>query len=735
MGNNSTSRIALNELRYLLFSPIGWIVLAIFFTQTALELVGLLDFSFSNLAFGNNSLGFANYFFTNAAGGVFRTVISDVYLIVPLITMATFSRELQSGSIKLLMSSPVSVTEIVLGKFIGVAIFLSILASLLSVLVMVVGAITPDFDYPATMPGILGIYLLTCAYAAIGIFVSSLTKYQVVAAIVTLTVLFVLQGVAAWLSGLPGLNEIAAWASLAGRANTFRDGVYSTPDLAYFLVIIALFIGFSVLRLASFRTGERTLSVAPKAVVLTAIAIGAGWIMSLPALSAFFDMTYDRRNSLSPESLALMERLEGPWEIVTYSNFLDRMGARTRPERQIQDRKRWSLYRQQNSSLNMEYVYFYDIDAASQVFARPQDGRSDSEIVQDYVDRSGLSFAELLSGPELDHRVDADLTSEGFSTFRVLKWNNRQVVLRSYRDQPLFPNEQNRAAALKTLLDGPVVIGVVDGQGERRVNGLGSRDYSQGFTQRDERFALINQGFSIRNIELDERVPTDVDIVLLADPQIPYSDFMRAQLVEFIERGGDMAILVDPSSGERLRFLLEELGLKVGQPVQQSMDQTLPPDFLLGATEPGVANALLGDVVFSVPVALDGAVSLFPAVQGKGFARSEIVTYGRYVFGYGLQKQVGDKTQRIVVFGDADLFSNANIDRREPSTNRTIILNAFHWLTDEEFPVQRTRRSVIDRQLSVGREAMSVIQWSLVGGVPLIILISGGAILMSRRRL
>lgn len=439
MNLPSIFRIAGKELRYLLLSPIGWIVLAIFFIQTAAQFTRVFSVHFQRLALGSEPDSFAETLFTSSVSTVFQTAIYNVYLFIPLITMAVFARELQSGAIKLLMSSPVRPTEIVLGKFMGVAAYLLLLVVSLIVFVVVAALAMPEFDWPATVPGLLGIYLLICTYAAIGIFVSSMTKHQVVAAIVTLAILFVLQSIAGWLQATPILNEIAAWASLAGRANTFRAGLIATPHLIYFLVLITLFLAFTVLRLSALRTGQRPVVIGLKGASVMSVAMAVGWVLSQPQLSAYIDMTYDQRNSLAPESVELMERLDGPWEIVTYANFIDRMGFAAWPRNRIRDRERYTPYRYRNPDLTMRYEVYYDIDGAREAFSRPEDGRSDAEIISDYARRIGLNPEAIPSGPELVAHTDVDLAGEGFRSLRVLRWNGREATLRHFYDQRRFP--------------------------------------------------------------------------------------------------------------------------------------------------------------------------------------------------------------------------------------------------------------------------------------------------------
>ena len=113
-------------------------------------------------------------------------MLEHLYFYIPLLTMGLMSREFSSGSIKLLYSSPVTSAQIILGKYLSVMIYCAVLLGVILVYVGL-GALTiGHMDGTLIFSNFLGMYLLICAYAVIGLFMSCLTSYQVVAAIGTL---------------------------------------------------------------------------------------------------------------------------------------------------------------------------------------------------------------------------------------------------------------------------------------------------------------------------------------------------------------------------------------------------------------------------------------------------------------------------------------------------------------------------------------------------------------------
>ena len=153
--------------------------------------------------------------------GIFPGFLRNLYLYIPLLTMGLMSREYSSGSIKLLFSSPVTDSQIIFGKYLSVLIYNLVLILPLLVVGVFCGITITNADLGLLFTGILGIYLLICAYGAIGLFMSSITSYQVVAAMGTLAVLAALNYVGEVGQDYAFVRDITYWLSISGRADEF----------------------------------------------------------------------------------------------------------------------------------------------------------------------------------------------------------------------------------------------------------------------------------------------------------------------------------------------------------------------------------------------------------------------------------------------------------------------------------------------------------------------------------
>ncbi len=188
-----------------------------------------------------------------------RALFSNVHfiliLIVPAVTMASFSEEQKNNTIRLLQTSPVTPTQIVLGKFFAAAGLLA--------LVLLAATVYPFFtvvygnpDLGIILVSFLGIFLLMCSQIAFGIWVSSTTTNQFMAFLFTMFGLFlllILNWIAPNLSGGGIFETILKYFASTDHLDQFFKGVISVGHTAYFICFTALFLFFTNVSLDSRR--------------------------------------------------------------------------------------------------------------------------------------------------------------------------------------------------------------------------------------------------------------------------------------------------------------------------------------------------------------------------------------------------------------------------------------------------------------------------------------------------
>ena len=431
----TTYRIAIAELRSLFCSPVAWLILVIFAVQVGVAFGNAFDRQVQGQALGYTLWDVTASNFTGWMG-IFPGFLRNLYLYIPLLTMGLMSREYSSGSIKLLFSSPVTDSQIIFGKYLSVLIYNLVLILPLLVVGVFCGITITNADLGLLFTGILGIYLLICAYGAIGLFMSSITSYQVVAAMGTLAVLAALNYVGEVGQDYAFVRDVTYWLSISGRADEFINGLICSEDLLYFLLIIALFLTLSVLKL---RAGRRKESRGKTwgtygAVVLSALLVG--YISTLPTLKLYHDSTATKRNTLTKTSQDIMKQIDGGLKITSYMNLLDDNYAIALPSQLKSDYERFEKYIRFKPDTKMEYVYYYD-EANSQLDFRLEGCNTLEEKAQKMANILNLNINMFLTPEqirEVEHLVNAKI--------------RENVPLTEYRNLPIEKAKELGAIAL-----------------------------------------------------------------------------------------------------------------------------------------------------------------------------------------------------------------------------------------------------------------------------------------------
>lgn len=242
--------IAARELRTLFLSPLAWSVIGVVqFILSLLFLFALQDFLMTHQArlhMYAMPLGVTDF----VVAPLYSSASIILMLVVPLITMRVISDERRNRSLTLLFSAPLSMTEIVVGKYLGVLAFLIIMTliySLMPLSLLFAGSI----DFGLFFSLLLGAILMVAAFAAIGVFMSSLTAQPTIAAISTFGVLLLLWiiNMAGNSPGSEGAFNLLSYLSMLTHYESFSRGIVNSTDVLYFVIVIVTFMVLSIRRL------------------------------------------------------------------------------------------------------------------------------------------------------------------------------------------------------------------------------------------------------------------------------------------------------------------------------------------------------------------------------------------------------------------------------------------------------------------------------------------------------
>jgi ABC-2 type transport system permease protein len=236
--------IAGKEIRSLFVSPIAYVVLTGFLLLGGWFFFNLL-FRFTYMLSlytglqnteGLQSLNLNEY----VMAPLLHNLTIVLVIMIPIITMRAFAEEKRSGTYELLLTSPLRVTEIVLGKLLGALAFLAVMILLTAIypaILLLYG--NPELGIVAA--GYLGLFLLAAVFVSVGLLTSSLTENQIVAAVTCFVVLLLLY-VISWPAETTGfkLGNMLKYLSVVEHFGEMVKGLIDTRDIVYFLSLIVL---------------------------------------------------------------------------------------------------------------------------------------------------------------------------------------------------------------------------------------------------------------------------------------------------------------------------------------------------------------------------------------------------------------------------------------------------------------------------------------------------------------
>jgi ABC-2 type transport system permease protein len=247
--------IAARELRALFLSPLAWTILAVVNFILAFMFLGQLDIYIAwqaQIALLDNPPGTTDIIVTPLISSA--TII--LLLVIPLLTMRLVSEERRNRTLPLLLSAPVSMSEIILGKYLGILAFLGIMVALILLMplsLLLLGSLDLGLLAAAT----LGLALMIAAFSAAGLYLSTLTIHPGVAAIGSFGLLLLL-----WIIDWAGkmgeerASALFSYLSLQRHFESLLSGQFNSSDIIYFVLFITIFIVLAIRRLDGERTQE-----------------------------------------------------------------------------------------------------------------------------------------------------------------------------------------------------------------------------------------------------------------------------------------------------------------------------------------------------------------------------------------------------------------------------------------------------------------------------------------------
>ncbi len=726
-----TLAIARRETGEFFHSPMGAVVLTAFLAAVGLFFtIFLLGYSEMSLT-ALQSPRSGNYL--NLAEGLFRPLVSNtvffMLFLVPAVTMRLFAPEFGSGRYNLIASWPVTDRTWVWGKW---------LAALFSGAVMIgcslayFGAVwflgSPEWGPAAT--AILGELLFLATLAAWGVLASTLFSQQMVAyftAFIISLFLFLVGSLERFLPAVPG--ALVRELSLLTHFELLSRGVIDYRDILYFLlmIVVPLVAATGVMKSRRMPVRRRPAVWAP---ALTTVLLAVALFLLAGQFPWTLDTTGNRRYSLAPQTLQILDEL--PADLAAVAAAPDSSGRVEGPA----------------GSSAPDHVMVYAF------YQRMDPARDITEALLKACARRTHAFRFKVIDPE----TDLDLVRH--YDVRV----SRTVVITAGERfvSVLQPEEGALISAVFRLVSGKRTrVCELQGHGEH----LLASDERPGYSTYGQVLAM--QGYDVRPLYLGQNpvVPGGCDVLVIAGPRTQPGRRELDAVTAYLRKGGAVLAMFDPPTPEHWVEWMARWRVGLTGAVMVSADRA-GEEYGVSARTIVVGDGY-GDHIISRP--LKGVVTVFPLAQplaevgepdstvgGAVLLQSSDLTWaetdpatmfsGKPKFDPGHDVRgplplamalelrldsTGDKVGRMVVVGNSEFVSNANINL---GANSDLLLNALGWLAREKTLIQLRGKDPLSQPVVLSTVARRFLGWGAAVGWPLFVGSLALVIMLRHRR-
>jgi len=434
--------------------------------------------------------------------------------------------------------------------------------------------------------------------------------------------------------------------------------------------------------------------------LFTLLLIGAVVLLSIIARDhrMQWDISWNDRNSLTQASVNVLKQLHGPLTITAFAT-------------------------QQDAQLG-------DIRRLIRDFMQPY-----LRVKPDIR----LEFVDPADQPKLTRDAGVQVNGE-----MVVKFGAKSEHLTALNEQT-FTNLLMRLARAQQRL-----VMQIEGHGERKINGKANYDLGEFAKQ------LAAKGFQTAelNLALVQEVPDNASVLVVTQPQVDWLPGEIAKLISYLNKGGDLLWLIDQEPLHGLQTLADMLKLKltagvVIDPAARELNapatwalatsygkHPITKDFDLItvfplAREVGVDQNQDWQVTKLIEVAQRGWVEIGKPDETARFDK-KLDTAGPVTIGIALTRQIKRREQRVVVIGSGAFLANSYLGN---AGNLDLGVNIINWLARDEDLITIQPRAASDSNFYLGKTALTIVSVGLLVVMPLIFLVTGGAIWWRRRKL
>ncbi len=695
------------ELRACFHSFIGWLFLAVMLFFTGLYVTA------NNLAQGSAYLTYA-----------LQSSLIIFIIAIPILTMRILAEERKNKTDQMILTAPVSVWKIVLGKYLALETVFAIPCVVLCLYPLLLGRYG-TVPYGETYVSILGFFLYGSAAVAVGVFVSSLTESQVIAAVVSVVLIFVgyvMAGICSLIS--PVGNLLTMILSAYDLTTPFIDLINGNLKLAsvlYYVSVIFLMLFFTTqsiqkrrynVSVKHLRRGAYSIGLI---VLTTVIVIGANILLrQAPSEYTEFDVTKEKLYSLSEESYQVMDHLQE--DIMIY--VLSPEGSMNLDVIETLNR-----YKSYSKHISVEYV----------------DLASNPAFAQQYTDNSVSARSLIVESGKRSKYID----------YNDLYQMELSYETYAYEMTGYDAEGQITGAIGYVTMDNMPKVYLLEGHGESALE--------EGFLSV---LAKLNIEYETLNLLTVDEVPADAEGLIINAPTADLSADDTEKVRAYMNGGGDM-LFVYGYSEEALpnyQSLLSDYDVSIADGMVVENDRNYYYQnmlYLLPEVEyDEMTESIYGEGYVFAPYASgivmdeqaeeDGDVHYLLTTTADSFARTNLEEVasgektegdidGPFALGARVTKQMGDSESTAVIYTSAVIFQEA-ADAIVAGNNKKLFENAVGRFASVENSVSIPVKSYYAGILTVPALEFIFAGLILVLALPLGLLVAGLVIWLQRRR-
>jgi hypothetical protein len=674
------------ELRRFFATPLAWVVIAVCQLILAWAFFSELEY-YENiqaqLAARETPLGVTSLVVIPAL----LNGLNIIMLMTPLLTMRSIAEEWQSRRLDMLLASPLTAGQLLVSKYLAVLVVLGLfwLTVLLQVLTL---QLATGLDLGRVLLLWTAGLFVIATFVAAGVWISSLSRHPLLAAVFTYGLLILLRFVGQHEDG-----TLPHWFSITSHLQAAQLGLFSTTDLAYFTLMIGLFLILGWTQLLKLRhTQERWSSRISIVLILTCL------VLSWPVLQQHeftHDLSANRANTLSAASQEVMQALDKPLSFTVYIN--DNNAVLKKQVLQLLNR-----FRRQ----------------------RPQ---------------TAISFIDPQNNPEAARTLGITRNGE-----LLVRYNERQQLVKKLNEEAIRKTIQQLSSHRRKWilnLQGHQEVSLFD-EGLYGASLLMQNLRARGYQLRD--FNLIKQG----------QLPDNTELVIIGAPTNSLSQAEAELIDSYMKNGGNLLWLTDAGLDFKTNTYtsLPDLSMLPGIIVDATaakLDLSSPDNAVITQyTDHSLTSGLSRHTLFPQAGALKindlrdwtqetrlltNADSWNETGEIKGSIDRDPILFeeqGPLPLAILLSRQSGNNRQKTAFFGDSDFIRNQLLGRGD---NLQLTLNLFHWLTDRESSLQQAVSRPSDQRVEMPRVAQALYGIFYLFVLPALLIISGLLIVRRRR--